>query len=140
MPSPSRWTFCVTATLLSLSLGCESVNRIYDQDTGTVERVPPPPAYTPEPAPIDDPAAVEFVDNDPASDPGQAIQPLPEPEASPQPEPVAQRTYTIKKGDNFWKIAEAEYGDPVRMQDILKANPGVDPNRLQIGDEIILPE
>jgi nucleoid-associated protein YgaU len=126
--------------LASLPLAaCGPVNRAYKQDTGTVERVPPPPAYVPEPVPVmqdESVEAVEFVDNDAEQTQPDAIEPLPEPE--PAPAPV--RTYTIQKGDNYWKIAKNVYGDPMRMKEIEQANPDVDPKKLQIGDEIVLPD
>ncbi|MEM6391944.1 MAG: LysM peptidoglycan-binding domain-containing protein [Planctomycetota bacterium] len=50
------------------------------------------------------------------------------------------RTYTIRKGDRLWKIAQEEYGDGQRWVDILEANPGLNPERMTVGDEIVLPE
>ncbi|MEM1107433.1 MAG: LysM peptidoglycan-binding domain-containing protein [Planctomycetota bacterium] len=133
-------SFCIAALLL-VSAGCRQIDRIYEKDTGEVATVPGPPAadagYAP-PSP-----EVDFVEPESAGDEdaafanaAEAIEPLPEPE----PEPAPLRTYTIQKGDSFWKIAKREYGDPLRMKDIEAANPGVDPKKLQIGDEILLPE
>ncbi|MEO0513685.1 MAG: LysM peptidoglycan-binding domain-containing protein [Planctomycetota bacterium] len=131
-------TLCA-ASLLMASVGCNQVNRIYEQDTGDIAAVPGPPAadagYTPPPA------EVEFVEPMDAGDEDamlaaevDAIEPLPE------PEPAPLQTYTIQKGDSFWKIAKTVYGDPLRMKDIEAANPDVDPKKLTIGDEIVLPE
>ncbi len=55
------------------------------------------------------------------------------------PAPAANRTYTIRKGDSFWKIAQREYGSGQRWVDIAQANPSLDPKRLAIGTEIVLP-
>lgn len=49
------------------------------------------------------------------------------------------KSYTIKLGDNFTSIARAHYGDGKYWELIQKANPGVDPNRLQVGQVITLP-
>ena len=135
---PTAIALCL-ATAASLT-GCNAVTRFYDQDTGELEPVPgPPPAAVAEPAPAD--AEVEFSQpaaNGPASVGTDPIEPMGEPEVIAEPTPV--RTYTIKKGDNFWKIAKDVYGDPMRMADIEKANPNINPKKLQIGDEIVLPE
>ncbi len=44
--------------------------------------------------------------------------------------------YTIQKGDNFYNIAK-KYG--LTIDAIIQANPGANPNRLQIGDVILIP-
>ena len=36
--------------------------------------------------------------------------------------PVARRTYLVARGDNLWKIARREYGDPNRWYEIFTAN------------------
>ncbi|MEM1213698.1 MAG: LysM peptidoglycan-binding domain-containing protein [Planctomycetota bacterium] len=60
--------------------------------------------------------------------------------ADPTPAPAESRMYTIRKGDRLWVIAQREYGDGQRWVDILAANPGLDPKRMTVGDEIVLPE
>lgn len=133
-------TLCLAGLLVAL-VGCNQVNRIYKEDTGDMEAVPGPPpadAVAAQPMPgneveFEDSAATDDADAVLSAD-TDAIEPLPE------PEPAPLRTYTIQKNDSFWKIAKAVYGDPMRMKDIQEANPDVDPNKLQIGDEIVLPE
>lgn len=44
--------------------------------------------------------------------------------------------YTIKSGDTFYNIAKKFY---TTLQKILVANPGIDPNNLQIGQRIVVP-
>lgn len=46
-------------------------------------------------------------------------------------------SYVIKSGDTFGKIA-AQYG--VSIADIQKANPGVDPRKLHVGQKIVVPK
>ncbi|MBB6431238.1 LysM peptidoglycan-binding domain-containing protein [Algisphaera agarilytica] len=139
MNTPVFSSLCLTG-LLTLSFGCSQVNRLYEQDTGEMAEVPgPPPAETSSQyAAEEDVAFIEPMDagdeDAMLSDDVDAIEPLPE------PEPAAPRTYTIQKGDSFWKIAKSVYGDPMRMKDIEAANPDIDPKKLKIGDEIILPE
>ena len=56
--------------------------------------------------------------------------------ASPHTCPSRAFSYTIRAGDTFWKLSQA-YG--VNLQDILDANPGVDPQNLQIGSTVCIP-
>ena len=56
--------------------------------------------------------------------------------ASPHTCPSRAFSYTIRAGDTFWKLSQA-YG--VNLQDILDANPGVNPQNLQIGSTLCIP-
>ncbi len=62
-----------------------------------------------------------------------------------EPEPVmtdpmpVQEKYAIRRGDTLWSIAQRSYGDGKRWRDILAANPGLDPTRLRVGQQIVLP-
>lgn len=49
--------------------------------------------------------------------------------------PAPQR-YTIQAGDTLGAIA-AQHG--ISVEDLIAANPGIDPQRLQIGAEIVIP-
>ena len=60
--------------------------------------------------------------------------------ADPPPAPAGPRRYTIKNGDTFWSIAKAEYGNAAYFGHIQRANPGIDPSRIKVGDSIILPD
>lgn len=55
---------------------------------------------------------------------------------APQPRPCPGFVYTIAAGDTLFSIA-ARFNTTV--QAILRANPGLDPNRLFIGEEICIP-
>lgn len=59
------------------------------------------------------------------------------PPAAPAPAGADWESYTIKKGDNPWKIAKTLKLD---HQKILQLNPGVDFTKLSIGQEIKVPK
>lgn len=44
--------------------------------------------------------------------------------------------YTVKAGDTLWNIARAQN---IGFEAIIRANPGVDPDRLQVGQVVCLP-
>jgi nucleoid-associated protein YgaU len=48
--------------------------------------------------------------------------------------------YVVKKGDNLWKIAEANYGSGYNWVDISKANNLSKPGVLAIGQKLTLPQ
>jgi len=54
----------------------------------------------------------------------------------PQPSCPGGTLHTIRSGDTFYKLS-IQYG--VSLESILKANPGVDPNNLQIGQVVCIP-
>jgi len=63
----------------------------------------------------------------------------PEPEAP--AEPSGERTYTIKRGDSLWKIAQEFYGDGNRWPEIFEANRDTidDANLIFPGNQIRIP-
>ena len=50
--------------------------------------------------------------------------------------------YVVKPGDTLYAIIQAyrEEGINVTLSDVLKANPGLNPNRLQVGQKIFIPQ
>src|SRR5262249_38077186 len=48
-------------------------------------------------------------------------------------------SYLVRSGDTLSEIAERELGSAKRWQEIVAANPGLDPNRLPAGESIQLP-
>ncbi len=53
----------------------------------------------------------------------------------------AGRMYTVKKGENLWKIAARVYGDGTKFKRIQSANPQIkNPDDLKAGETIRLPE
>jgi len=67
------------------------------------------------------------------------------PPASPPAAPAAPaapqtpRTYVVKKGDTLSSIAREQYGDVAKRRLIQKANNLSDPNRIFVGQKLILP-
>ncbi len=50
------------------------------------------------------------------------------------------RKYQVKPNETLWGIARAEYGNAAYVNQIIRANPGMDANRLRAGAIIVLPE
>lgn len=48
-------------------------------------------------------------------------------------------TYTVKKGDTLGKIAKTCLGSTSKWQKIAKANPNINPNKLKVGDVLVIP-
>ncbi len=74
--------------------------------------------------------------------PSQSVAPSAgyvDPYAAQPAAPMAGNSYTIKKGDTLWSIAQRHYGNGQKWQDIVAANPGLDPQKLPVGKAIILP-
>jgi len=92
------------------------------------------------PARIERPAAPTWT-MDGRAEPGEfdnVVEP-----SRPEPQPAGEddaHVHVIRAGDTFSSIAIAEYGAERYAAAIEDANPGVNPNRLQIGQEIVLPE
>ena len=104
-------------------------------NTNTVTVVEPPPApplpgattSEPKPPPVTrDTGSVEDI-----------VPLIPEPSKGPEvPVAAGEIEYVVAKGDNFTNIA-SRHG--VTVQAIIKANPAVDSNRMQIGQVLIIP-
>ncbi|MBI2641319.1 LysM peptidoglycan-binding domain-containing protein [Candidatus Roizmanbacteria bacterium] len=50
------------------------------------------------------------------------------------------RTYTVQEGDQLWLIAQKLYGSGFNMDDIMKANNITDPNLIEVGKSLIIPD
>ena len=98
----------------------------------------PPPAYeetvAPEPIPAPEVQGPQVQTQPPSQVAPQPADPEPIGGAAPQ-----ANTYTVRKGDTLWSIAQRVYGDGQRWVDIVDANPGLSPNKLRVGQTITLP-
>ena len=50
-----------------------------------------------------------------------------------------QGTYNVRPKDTIYTIARRELGDASQAKELLRLNPGIDPNRLKIGSSLVLP-
>lgn len=90
-------------------------------------------AATPAPEPAAAPIAPQPVyDAQPVS--YASASPLPATPAS-----TGSKTYTVKKGDTLFSIAKSSYGTGRDWQKIVSANPGLDPQKLKVGQTIQIP-
>jgi nucleoid-associated protein YgaU len=117
----------MVVTVMALaSLGCK-------KKESTMTAAPPPPGYS---AGYDTPPPADVQFSDPAPAPGSGLAPVPMTNA---PAAMGGGSYVIQKGDTLWSIAKRTYGDGKRWADIQAANPGLDPKKLPVGQQIVLP-
>lgn len=50
-----------------------------------------------------------------------------------------ERIYQVKEGDTLWLIAEKFYGSGFNMEDIMRTNNIIDPNKIEKGQILIIP-
>ena len=73
--------------------------------------------------------------NPPATSPPPAPVALPATEAN-RPNPAPVRTHTVQPGDTLWSLSRRY---EVSVADFVSANNLVDPNRLSVGERLIIP-
>jgi nucleoid-associated protein YgaU len=49
------------------------------------------------------------------------------------------QTYTVQPGDNLSKISKRFYGDPNKYPQIVKANNIEDPDKIKVGQQLVIP-
>jgi len=64
----------------------------------------------------------------------------PKSEPRPRRRSSGRRTVTVRRGDNFWILAKREFGRGALWKRIAALNPGLDPEHLQEGTVVVLPE
>ncbi|NNM26978.1 MAG: LysM peptidoglycan-binding domain-containing protein, partial [Phycisphaerales bacterium] len=64
---------------------------------------------------------------------------VPTRETQPAEPAPATTTYVVREGDTLSDIARVRLGSEQRWEAIARLNPGLDPARLQIGQQLILP-
>jgi LysM repeat protein len=72
---------------------------------------------------------------------GWQLQQLPTlpPNAEAAPAPTPQREYVVVTGDTLWGIARMMYGDGNRWGEIADANHLADPNKIEVGQRLVIP-
>jgi len=124
---------CAPPTNQTLDLGSEALT---DADAMTASELPPP-TYT---------AAAPAIELPPPSlppapaAPAQTVRPAPTPpppSTTPQP-----RIHVVQRGDTVWSLSGRYYGraSHANVRRIVGANPGLDPDHIRIGQEIVIPE
>jgi peptidoglycan endopeptidase LytF len=94
---------------------------------------PPTPAPPPAPPPAPTPPPIPA----PTPPPIPAPQPVPTPPPAEMPQPVCEGIlHTIRAGDTFYMLAR-QYN--ILLEDVLNANPEVNPYNLQIGQQVCIP-
>lgn len=68
-----------------------------------------------------------------------AVQPAPIELTAATPDVPETRIHTIKKGDTLWTIAKQYYGRGQDYPRILNANPGLVPEKMTVGRDIVIP-
>ncbi len=53
--------------------------------------------------------------------------------------PIPSRIHLVKPGETLWSIAKAEYGNAAYVSHLLRANPKLNPNRVQAGQKLVIP-
>lgn len=102
-----------------------------------------PPQTSPAPPPaapsVTDPAAAA---PKPAPPPSAAPKPAAPAAATTKAPPAAkaERTYKVKSGDTLWDIAAQYYGDGRQYMKIAKANNIANPNLINVGVVLKIPE
>jgi 5'-nucleotidase len=121
----------------TLAVGCSNTKKpaansaVTDIRSGNPAPPPPPPPPPPVAQPIQPAQPVQPVISDSA--------PVVTPTIATATPTITGSTYTIQKGDTLYKIARAKYGNPTAVKKIVEANPGMDPNKLKVGQKINLP-
>lgn len=127
-------------TLALVAAGCQN------KQQAELETAPPPAAPEADPfdTAADEPKGFEedFASQPPAPQPANEgnADPADAEEVTFSSTPVTGgRTYTIRKNDTLWSLAQRFYGDGQKWVDIVDANPGINPKKLAVGQNITLP-
>ena len=124
----------LAAALLVGALGCkpepENKRISVEQEPPfrTEDEIAPDEATTGDGTAGDEIVVVDAGTDDPAAD-ANAAPPV---EAGP-------RKHVIVKGDTLYSLAKRYLGHGKRWKDIQAANPGLDPRKLRVGQEIVIP-
>jgi len=87
---------------------------------------------TPPPPPPNDPMPMT------APPPAPIVTEAPPPPPAPIPSSNG-KCYVVKKGDTLSKIAREQLGGINHLRALIDANPGIDPNKIKVGQVINLP-
>ena len=138
MSLPKRSWVCILIGSFVAALLLTAVSRLSAQPVyadGVID------VNTDDPADVDD-ANCSLIEAIIAANPGldpnrlQIGQTICIPMDTPSPCPENTMSYTIRTGDTFYRISQV---NNVSLDALLAANPGIDPDRLQVGQVICIP-
>lgn len=75
----------------------------------------------------------------PMVEPRRKAEPTNPQPVKPQPVKPATKTYKVQKNDTLTGIAQRLLGSQKRVNDLIKANPSIDPDNMKIGTELRIP-
>jgi LysM repeat protein len=124
----------VLGSMFLIQHGCKQTSK--EPGLAQPEPAPPLPPVAPSPPPPGgvQPGVVTTITPGTPVAGSQFAMVTPPPTPPPTP---SSRTYLIKQGDTLGKVAKTE---GVTLDALLAANPGIDPKKLRIGQEIQVPE
>ncbi|NLF30396.1 MAG: LysM peptidoglycan-binding domain-containing protein [Planctomycetes bacterium] len=127
--------FALLMLPLALTAGCgPKPNETLDlEPAAMMESELPPPAYQ---AP-----AFELPPPTLPAGPGAAASAV-RPAPTPPPAGSQRQVHVAQRGDTLWSLSGRYYGrsSHENVRRILQANPNLDPTRIRIGQEIVIPE
>ena len=128
-----RRTITMILVLAAFPLGCQKKEEV------PVAQVAP--AFEPA-APLErvEPARRESAVSAPKPIRNTAVKAIDTPPpARLKSESVRTRTHTVSPNDSLYSLSRRYLGDPKRWPEIVRANPGLDPRKLRIGQKIVIP-
>lgn len=140
----STFTRITTTTLgLALLAGCATNKRSSRQPAEPQASAPPVKAVDPwaksvtaaPSTPVKTAEAGTTGDNTATAEPPAPVTPAAEPAAS----ATGQRTHTVAKGETLYAISVKYYGTGSKWPKIVDANPGLKPERMPVGKQIVIP-
>ena len=102
-----------------------------------VNQAPPPPPMADAPPPPEDPSVYQTGSG--YSQPAPAPQPTFVDAPAAGSPTMGGQTYVVQKGDTLMGIARKVYGSPARFRDIAAANGITDPNKIKVGQTLVIP-
>lgn len=146
MLQASRAVTCWAAAAALVVLGpagCEKKNEV--KQTEQVPEVDRPIEYEPVETPGPGPGYGD--EGGFAAEPPEATEPPSETAQDTRPEPLetspeteAPRFHVVRKDDTLWSMAKEYLGSGKRWKEISEANGGLDPQKLMVGQKIIIPQ
>jgi len=114
---------------------------LYKLWTGVVNKNEPDEALLPSSEQQSDPADKEDTGfPEETAEPSDETAGLEEEGAASEPDIAGSSTYKVKAGDTLYKISQRFYGDPEKYKLIMQANNIENPNLIQIGQVLVIPD